>query len=243
MVKGFTSIVTKGTKGGKKYTKIKYVRTGKVSSKGLHTNVLSSLRVGFPKNKTVMMRYCSLATYSTASGGVINQYWSANNLYDPDFTGTGHQPLGYDQWTQFYNHNIVKKAKITVTVTGQDSSETGAGVIALYLSDDATSTTTLENLIEQGKCNYKLINGFMAIGTKTVRATYDPKKFFNITDIKDNKDRLGATFGVAPSAPFDPALFRVAYQDVTATSGKDVTMLVTIDYIVDMSEPKELTGS
>lgn len=35
-----------------------------------------------------------------------------NSLFDPDLTGTGTQPVGFDQWAAFYNRYIVYACKI-----------------------------------------------------------------------------------------------------------------------------------
>lgn len=40
-----------------------------------------------------------------------------NGIFDPDFTGTGHQPYGYDQWKTFYNKSTVFASSIKVRVS------------------------------------------------------------------------------------------------------------------------------
>lgn len=42
-----------------------------------------------------------------------------NSLYDPDFTGTGHQPLGFDQLTPIYKVYRVYKVECQVRITGK----------------------------------------------------------------------------------------------------------------------------
>jgi hypothetical protein len=42
-------------------------------------------------------------------------------VYDPDYTGTGHQPYGFDQHSRLYNHYIVDTAIITQRSASQGS--------------------------------------------------------------------------------------------------------------------------
>jgi hypothetical protein len=52
----------------------------------------------------------------TLIGSFTNIYtFNANGLFDPDQTGTGHQPLGYDQFTPDYNRYRVLKVHYDIT--------------------------------------------------------------------------------------------------------------------------------
>lgn len=42
-----------------------------------------------------------------------------NSLFDPNFTGTGHQPLGYDQFGALYGIYRVYKVEVQVRLTGK----------------------------------------------------------------------------------------------------------------------------
>lgn len=52
------------------------------------------------------------------------QAWNLNSIFDPDRTGVGHQPLGYDQWATFYNRYRVFKVAYNISCTnlGADQS-------------------------------------------------------------------------------------------------------------------------
>lgn len=53
----------------------------------------------------------------------VSRVFYANGLYDPDITGTGHQPQGYDQWGDLYRTATVLKSKISFlyNLTSDDS--------------------------------------------------------------------------------------------------------------------------
>lgn len=51
----------------------------------------------------------------TLTSGSLNTYvFNANGLFDPDQTGTGHQPLGFDQYAVMYNRYRVLKVQYKV---------------------------------------------------------------------------------------------------------------------------------
>lgn len=195
---------------------------------------------GFPKERIVKLRYCDRFA-SDLTTGIATQTYRANSIFDPDSSGTGHQPLGHDQWATFYNHYVVLSAKITVD-TSLNQNVNGVPVLKLvYLTDDTTSSLAPFTLAEQGKCNYAMLNGFASIGHHRTRNNYSARKFFNVADVKDNVTRIGADFGANPA---DQA-FWICQLGTSTGAGVAITYesIVTIEYIVLMSEPKELTGS
>lgn len=69
-----------------------------------------------------------------------------NSLYDPDQSGTGHQPLWFDQWTPIYNNYQVFAARFRITfinVTSMTSGAVDAPIYACY--NIATDTNAGSN--------------------------------------------------------------------------------------------------
>jgi hypothetical protein len=54
------------------------------------------------------------------SSGTGSQKFSLNGIYDPDLTGAGAQPLGYDQWAGFYQQYEVTSSVIKVHLLPPD---------------------------------------------------------------------------------------------------------------------------
>jgi hypothetical protein len=185
------------------------------------------------------MRYCSYVDMAGTSGALGTQIVGAGDLHDPDKTGVGHQPLGYDNWSAFYSNYVV--AASTLTVEAAQSSTTGA-VVGVYLSqaNGITGTSWVE-LAEQGAGVHQMLNVGAGCPNVKYRMRYDAKKRFNLKDILDNEDRLGAAFGTSPSGS---AMYFVIYaQAHDESTTVPVQIKYTIDYDVIVSEPKELVQS
>jgi len=72
----------------------------------------------FPIKLVARLRYSEHLTLTTGAAGIaaVNQF-RLNSLFDPNLTGAGHQPLGYDQITPLYNKYKVNAVKVSVIWT------------------------------------------------------------------------------------------------------------------------------
>jgi len=100
--------------------------------------------VGFPDRLKCKLKYADQYGFSGATPAA--QVFRGNSLFDPDLTGTGHQPRYYDQLTAIYGQYCVTgvKARFEVINTGAK----GLFVTACY-SDSNISTYTQNQLAEQ----------------------------------------------------------------------------------------------
>jgi len=102
----------------------------------------------FPAKAAKMLRYSTSFSLTCTAGVVASYVFRANDLFDPDFTSTGHQPMGFDQMMLSYNHFCVVKARIICTFECTSGTNTVVGCIR----QDATSTalTVIDRIIEFG---------------------------------------------------------------------------------------------
>lgn len=217
----------------KKPTKKRHIR-----GKKRYVKISRGVPSGMPAIKVTSLRYVEdLERVSTA--GTLNNYmFSANNIFDPNVTGTGHQPMGHDQWAILFNHYIVLGSKITIKVIPTAATTSPANV-GIYLTDTVVPPyTTASEFVEARRGVVKsLVPG--TTRTTYLSNTFSCKKFFNIKDVKDNALRLGA---VMNNSPTDQAVFDFWYQTVDGATAT-VYFQVIIDYIVMFSEPKDLVQS
>lgn len=194
--------------------------------------------LGLPVSGHCRMRYTEQITLDPGVGGTIATYvFRANSLFDPNYTASGHQPMTFDQVSAFYNHYVVTGARITVK--SYDHQQQSANMLGIMLNDDLTVPTSTAEVIEQRKCRYKI----MAPQNKvtSVSQNYSAKRFFNVSDVKDNVTRIGAPVTTDPT---DQAFFTVfALPLVSGQDTEPINCIVTIDYIAQFSEPKDITSS
>jgi len=216
-------------------------RVGRRRRKTGRFPIMNPMKSAFPANRVVKMKY--LQNISLTPTAFIDSYFfRANSIHDPDATGAGHQPMGADQWSTFYKHYTVIGSRISVMNIAMATG--GVPVIfGVTLSDLAsTGHTTIEGLMESPKVNWKFqqtaVNGNVP---KPAVMHFSAKKWFNLSQIKDNQDRVGGTFG---SDPANQTYYHVFAGPTDGTSDLTVQRIVVkITYIVLLSHPRELSQS
>lgn len=207
-------------------------------------------RIGFPKTQVVRMRYHTTFLLTPNNGGAATHYtFRANSIFDPDFSSAGHQPYGHDQWNIFYSTYTVLGSKLTIKACKDEQNSTTSSnyLIGVLLHDDSgMPTTVIDNLIENGLSTPSRLGMANGVTTNVVNLTkkFSARKFFNLTSLKDNQDRIGAQFGSNPQASGD-AYFHV-YAAVVVAGGNDTTAIdceATMEFLVLLSDPNALPGS
>lgn len=197
---------------------------------------------GFPSNKIVKMRYVDRQVLNPGVSTIGGWVYRANSIHDPDFSGLGHQPLGHDQWEQYYNHYVVLGSKINVKFMYDATNANTGQAVGVYLSDDQTYPSDVDNLMEQGLGKYRVMAAVnYDPNCPSITNKFSAKKYFNVKDVKDNVTRIGATFGANPTDMANYIVWASALNP-TVDLG-DTWILTTIDYIVALSEPKALPKS
>lgn len=183
----------------------------------------------FPYKMQVVMRYTeSVIIPDVTVAGVVSHYlFRANGIYDPNFTGIGHQPMGHDQWSNIYNHYQVIESTCTIKPAICDDRIYGINLVA-----NNTEPSWTANLESKG-CKY--VHSYTDSGQPpTVVNKYK-------ASIYDNKFQQAALFGASPADPFFFDCFQQG-RDSTSTNTQFAAH-VTITYKVKMWEPKLLGGS
>lgn len=203
----------------------------------------------WPASKLIknQLYYDDNFTLTGISGVMATHVFSANGLYDPDFTGSGHQPIGFDQIISSYNHYSVIRSKITIGFVNNSSYAVRAGI---YLSPDGTPITNERQLMENGLVKHVILDAKGGASTdpgvsgrvKTVTLDCDVRKYFG----KQRYSQLmEANYtGDAASNPQDGVYFMVfAYSSHTGSANSQVLFDVTLSYDSIYSEPRKLTLS
>lgn len=194
----------------------------------------------FPKNRIVKLRYVENVTLDPGAVAFAEFAYRANSIFDPNLTGGGHQPMGRDQWATFYRRYTVIGSKIQVQCVCPTAST--PSIFGVTLSDlSATGHTTVHGLMERPTTSWRFMSTSTAVQPKHASCKFSAKKFFNLANIKDNQDRVGADFTADPSVEAYFHCFLGAHDATTNLPLHYFTIKIT--YIVLMSHPKELAQS
>lgn len=164
---------------------------------------------------------------------------SANGLYDPDISGTGHQPMGFDQLSAFFQHYTVLGSRATIQFRGVDTTNVVRGAVAVQRSNSLL--TSWSRLIEAGNVQ------FGALGSVPFGGGPIPSWFVNSVKIADfqgipnvmNDDTLRGTASANPAT----GVFFALYVASDATIATSVLASVTIEYDAIFTEPLQPTQS
>lgn len=190
---------------------------------------------GLSNKAIVKLRYVDNRVLNSTAVSLGRHVFSCNSLYDPDYTGAGHQPLGFDEWSTLYTYYKVLGAKITVNaVNGTGEPQ----LVHLVRLDDPAPAGGMSALMEQAHGSWSHLAGSQGgVSNMILTSTYSAKKQFPNLD-KD--DSLRANVG---SSPAEQMYWVISSQRTDAAGTADVGVSTCIEYIVEFSVPKVLVQS
>lgn len=185
----------------------------------------------------VFTYYENLALNTQAGGAASVNVYRANSMYDPNLTGTGGQPRGYDQWLgasggdALYNQYVVTGAKITATFINTDNTDFQQVGIALV----STATAGLAGIdyLELPPARNK--SAFLDLagsgqGIKKLTSKFSAKTFFGVKDVKDVAG-LGADY---QNNPTQQAYWHVWVDNPSGADAGPTRVQIRIDYIAEL---------
>lgn len=167
------------------------------------------------------------------------QTYGANNMYDPDFTGTGHQPRGFDQLSALYSFFTVTNATLTVEFTWDGVPVAGRGAMCALAVKNNGTLSSMDTYIEMGNCKYKMLPPDPSAKVK-LQKKVNIAKFLGIRDLLSEHDCRGSS--LAP--PSEIVFVHAAVSGLAgATNPANVRITATIDQFAKFTEPLYLGAS
>lgn len=196
----------------------------------------------FPVSRRVnAQRYYDYHHELTGTAGAVASYvYSANGLFDPDISGTGHQPMGFDQMMLFYEQGTVIRSRIKVTFCNTLS--TYYARYAVYVSPDGSALSTSSDILENGLCSSGIVSISTGAGNvKEASMELDIAKYFGRSggDIV-NDANLHST---AAANPVEQVYYVLAIWSATSANTSIVGYDTLIEYDVVYHEPRKVAGS
>lgn len=192
----------------------------------------------FPARIRKRLRYCTSASLASTSGLLSTYQFRANDLFDPDYTSTGHQPMGFDQMMVFYNHFAVDRAMIKVQFTNLAS---GPMRVGIRLDAGNVPLTNYTQMLEFGGLTDDVLESKSVYGSsKTLQASVDIAKIQGIP--RKNITTDPSLRGDAVTSPTEITYFHVVIWDPLGNGGT-----VNFDVFLEQSawffEPRDISQS
>lgn len=196
------------------------------------------------KSKLVSLKYTEEFTLNPGTGAIGRYTFRANGMFDPNYSGTGHQPYSFDQIMGLYSHFTVVGSKITLqNVESSTSTYGGLLGVTLHAASDDLTGLVLHNIVEHPGTGVAFMSGHQlaaSVRESRISKNFSAKKFFGLPDIIGKADYRGDQ----THDPIEQAYFTCWY----ACSGDGVDpaacqLLATIEYLAVFTEPRTLNSS
>lgn len=190
----------------------------------------------FPDTVLVDLHYGDYFSLTSTTGSLGSYFFNATSCYDPNNTGTGHQPAGFDQYMALYESYVVEGA--TFTVQASTASAEPIRVSLTASKEYVTVPAGMEFLTEWPQTK-------IAVATSAVPATLSmaalTHEFFQVP--RASLTALDAAVGNASANPASMWYFRVYAQTDDYSSSGTVNCLVKLTQRVRFFKRKLIAPS
>jgi hypothetical protein len=176
----------------KESRKVPFLNPASATTQSAHPTVVRQKQRVSPEGADTCLPYCQ-SYYLSSAGTYQAQQFRMNSPHDFDYTGTGEQPDGYDQWTAFFTLYKCYKTEIEITVIPTSK----ALGLVFYNTPNTTISSTIENALSQ-KSAVGVVCGIY--DTKSVKHTIVMADFFGADFSEFGSSLYGASVGTNPAA-------------------------------------------
>jgi len=182
-----------------------------------------------------MLYYENALTITGTTGAIGNYFFRANGVFDPNASGTGHQPMGFDQMMLLFEQWYVLRAHIRVRFMNTTAGLVVAGVA---LAPDMTSVA-VDNAQEQGLLKTVVLENKGVQGdVREINLAIDNPRYMGV---KRQAYISSALYqGTSGNDPTELDYFKLFIYNYDGASTATVTFDVTISYDVYFNEPRQL---
>jgi hypothetical protein len=187
----------------------------------------------------VVFRYTeTISTGNITTLAVFPYVFRANSIFDPNRTGTGHQPYAYDTYGGIYNRYLVTHCKATVTFCSTSDIYECA---TLFSNGSFTLSSAADfNLMREMPYSKAGSLGFAGTPNQRLSSKSDLCVLNGATRAKYNTDdNLASTYAANPTEVID---FNVGIYNASGVT-LATTFTVTLEYRVRMWDPLPLAIS
>lgn len=225
----------------KKYAKRKQFKRrnmrGKRKSTVPRSNMVVSRSSPVPDRYFTKLNYTDLVTLNYALALTTYQF-RTNSIFDPNLTGTGHQPMGHDQLGNLYNKYRVYGCKYVITFSNTNPAYQGEVIV--QNRPNTTLSANFEDAMESPYHQYKIL-GAETSGPKVIKGYANCAKVYGVSkQVWKTDDNYQANIGSNPSAG---TILNIYAQNQTVGTALTILARVNLTYFVEFYERKILGSS
>lgn len=211
---------------------------------GLYFPRTKTIRAPLPQTFRSTLEYSDYYTFNPDATSPGLQAFRLNSLHDPDLTGIGHQPRGFDQIAEFYTRYCVVGARVTMHLLNNFSTEPLTMALIVTATNPPTPffyPTFTRDVLEYptGNVVYRIQNSGQGNNLMVMKKTVNMAQVMGISDIMSESD-THALFTTNPS--------KVVYGGfhIGSSTNQDVgslTVVIKISFDAIFTELKQLGPS
>lgn len=219
----------------------KRARFGSRSLAAPRMSIPRSLAVVAPPRMAVVHNYTDMQTLTIGGAGLVaNHIYRLGSVFDPDYTGVGVQPTGYNEYSTLYSRYTVFKAEVELHAV-QPTGSTNQATIGMYFLKQPTGPATgIANALARSDDFKFMAEHDGAMATPVIRRSYylpavGGKKF------KAGDANFSAFWTDNPTAGMYVCIWAGGTTD--SQSAATAVVAVRIKYYTIWTEPKSLDES
>lgn len=179
---------------------------------------------GFPDKLIVRLRYHEGNSIVSTTGGLSTYKFRLNSLWDPNYTGTGHQPMYRDTYASIYNHYSVVANTVQVRFVNNSNAPFWVGAV---IEDDSAAQAGVDPIIEQNHSRSHLVTAAGGnSASSAVTINWDCKKILGINPYTTESYKTPQ--GEDPGEQSYLIVYAATADSTTNTMLFDVTMNFTV---------------
>jgi hypothetical protein len=199
--------------------------------------VVSLNQLVCPIRMRTKLRYSERVGLTSTAGILTSTVFWGNNLFDPNFTGTGSQPEGFDQWALLYDSYTVYRSRIKVTIAATGATTSVNSFRAVLMPQ---TTSNLDTTIDDAAASPLAVEIFNQGSTNPARILRRSLPVCTVVGVRPEEVLDNPNYSALVTAsPTEGFFWQIYLQAMDLASTVVAFAYIEIDYYVDFSGRKK----
>ncbi|AXQ66272.1 MAG: putative capsid protein [Cressdnaviricota sp.] len=176
---------------------------------GQRGNGFDSAIIGVPNSRRTTLLYADTLVLGSGVGTTAQHVFRLNSLFDPDYTGVGHQPRYFDQFAALFNRYRVDEVYIEMTL----STTSNMGAVVILNADNSLGGVGVASALELPNTSAPIT--VQADNSKTLRFRVSPAKVTGVSKAHYMDDRFSSVVTTNPAEAIGLSVSTLAADNLT----------------------------